>query len=248
MVHLFRNDIIVSSADNIPVSSSENGAPGAVAITGSGGNPPAALDEMTESARFKSDDWDVGDSINGGVVSEYSQWDSAEVLSSDPTLRSRCVSREDGAEKMEYTAENPANLLDTMTGRVTFDLGWMHEQYDYVPDANFSFVVSDAKGNYVSEIFDALYAKKDGSGYVDLSIYNIAQANYFGQSYIVDGSFETSYYYTSVDGYEFLITMDNGNVWAECRTSHATVSLYGAYSTTDEVEDILDHLSLTVNE
>lgn len=248
VVHLFRNDIIVSSADNIPVSSSENGAPGAVAITGSGGNPPAALDEMTESARFKSDDWDVGDSINGGVVSEYSQWDSAEVLSSDPTLRSRCVSREDGAEKMEYTAENPANLLDTMTGRVTFDLGWMHEQYDYVPDANFSFVVSDAKGNYVSEIFDALYAKKDGSGYVDLSIYNIAQANYFGQSYIVDGSFETSYYYTSVDGYEFLITMDNGNVWAECRTSHATVSLYGAYSTTDEVEDILDHLSLTVNE
>ena len=206
------------------------------------------MDEMTESARFKSDDWDVGDSINGGVVSEYSQWDSAEVLSSDPTLRSRCVSREDGAEKMEYTAENPANLLDTMTGRVTFDLGWMHEQYDYVPDANFSFVVSDAKGNYVSEIFDALYAKKDGSGYVDLSIYNIAQANYFGQSYIVDGSFETSYYYTSVDGYEFLITMDNGNVWAECRTSHATVSLYGAYSTTDEVEDILDHLSLTVNE
>ena len=52
VVHLFRNDIIVSSADNIPVSSSENGAPGAVAITGSGGNPPAALDEMTESARF----------------------------------------------------------------------------------------------------------------------------------------------------------------------------------------------------
>ena len=80
VVHLFRNDIIVSSADNIPVSSSENGAPGAVAITGSGGNPPAALDEMTESARFKSDDWDVGDSINGGVVSEYSQWDSAEAV------------------------------------------------------------------------------------------------------------------------------------------------------------------------
>ena len=248
VVHLFRNDIIVSSADNIPVSSSENGAPGAVAITGPGGNPPATLDETTEAARFKSDDWDGDDSINGGVVSEYSQWDSAEVLSSDPTLRSRCVSREDGAEKMEYTAENPANLLDTMTGRVTFDLGWMHEQYDYVPDANFSFVVFDAKGNYVSEIFDALYVKKDRSGYVDLSIDNIAQANYFGQSYIVDGSYETSYYYTSADGYEFLITMDNGHVWAECRTSHATVSLHGAYLTTDEVEDILDHLSLTINE
>ena len=55
-------------------------------------------------------------------------------------------------------------------------------------------------------------------------------------------------YYTSVDGHEFLIEMDNGNVWAQCRTSHANVSLYGAYLTTDEVEDILDNLSLTINE
>ena len=66
--------------------------------------------------------------------------------------------------------------------------------------------------------------------------------------FIVEGSYETSYYYTSVDGYEFLIEMDNGNVWAQCRTSHATVSLHGAYLTSDEVEDILDHLSLTINE
>ena len=40
----------------------------------------------------------------------------------DPSLRSCRVTREDGAEKMEYTAENPANLLETLTGRVTLDL------------------------------------------------------------------------------------------------------------------------------
>ena len=168
VVHLFRNDIIVSSRDDIPMPSSENGAPGAVAIDGPGGNPPATLEETIKSNRFKSDDWVAGERINGGVVSEYHQWDSVEVLSSDPVLRSRRIGREDGAEKMEYTAENPANLLDTLTGRVTFDLEWVNEHYDYVPDANLSFVVSDAKGDYVSENFDALYAKKNGSGYVDL--------------------------------------------------------------------------------
>jgi len=248
VVHLFRNDIIVSSMDNIPMPSSENGAPGAVAIGSPGGNPPATLEETIKSNRFKSDDWGIGDSINGGVVSEYHRWDSVEVLSSDPILRSRRIGREDGAEKMEYTAENPTNLLDTLTGRVTFDLDWVNEHYDYVPDANLSFVVSDAKGDYVSEIFEALYAKKDGSGYVDFTIENIAQADYFSQTYVIDGSYETAYYYTSADGYEFLIEMDNGNVWVSCNMSHARISLYSAYLTTDEVEDILDNLSLTINE
>ena len=206
------------------------------------------LEETIKSNRFKSDDWVAGERINGGVVSEYHQWDSVEVLSSDPVLRSRRIGREDGAEKMEYTAENPANLLDTLTGRVTFDLEWVNEHYDYVPDANWSFVVSDAKGDYVSENFDALYAKKNGSGYVDFTIDNIAQADYFDQTYVIDGSYETAYYYTSVDGHEFLIEMDNGHVWVQCRTSHANVSLHGAYLTTDEVEDILDNLSLAINE
>ena len=247
VVHLFRNDIIVSSRDDIPAPSSENGALGAVGITSPNGNPPFTLEEEAESSRFKSDDWDIGDSINGGVVTEYFQWDSVEVLSSDPALRSRRVSREDGAEKMEYTAENPKNLLDTMTGRVTFNLEWLDEHYDYVPDANLSYVVSDAKGNYVSEYFEALYAKKDGSGYVTIDIQNRAQEANYAQGYIIDGSYETAYYYTSANGYEFLIKMNRGWVWVECRTAHAEVGLNGAYLTTDEVEDILDNLLLSID-
>ena len=248
VVHLFRNDIIVSSRDDIPMPSSENGAPGAVGITSPSGTPPAPLEEMIESGRYKSDDWEYGNRIGGGVLFEYTEWEFAEVLSSDPTLRSRRVGREDGAEKMEYTAENPASLLNTLTGHVTFDLEWLNEQYDYVPDANMSFVVSDTTGDFVIVAFCAVYAKKDGGGYVEVNIYNVAQTDYWGQSYIIDGSYETAYYYTSSDGYEFLIQMHNGRVWVECRTSHASINLYGAYLTTDEVEDILDNLSLTINE
>ena len=248
VVHLFRNDIIVSSSDDIPPLSSENSEPGAFGVSAPGGHLPVALEEMIASNRVKSEDWDLGESINGGVVSEYLQWDSVEVLSSDPSLRSRRIGREDGAEKMEYTAENPANLVDTLTGRVMFDLGWLGEHYTYAPDADLSFVVTDADGGYVSEYFSALYAKEDGEGYVHVEMYNTAQEDYFARTYIIDGGFETAYYYTSADGHEFLIEMDNENVWAECRTSHANVSLRGAYLTTDEVEEILDNLSLTINE
>lgn len=251
VVHLFRNDIIVSSKNDIPISSNEhNGVPvpDAVAVVAPNGDEPAALEEMIETLRYKTDGWTTSENINGGVTNEYSVWDSMEVLSSDPALRSRRVGREDGAEKMEYTAENPTNLLDTLTGRVAFDLDWLNERYDYVSDANLSFVVSDAEGNYAEEAFDALYVTKDGTGYVYLDIYNTAQSDYFAQSYVIDGSYETAYYYTSADGYEFLIEMDNGNVWVECNTSHASINLHSAYLTTDEVEDILDNLSLTINE
>ena len=249
---LFRNDIIVPDEDAIASlsdASSGNGtADEAVSVVAPNGTPPFPLDEIIDSARFKSKDWAVGEGIGDGLPLEYSKWDFAEVISNDPTLRSRRVGREDGAEKMEYTAENPANLLGTLTGRVTFDLSWMDSWYNYVPDANLSYVITDADGNYVGETFNALYAKPDESGYVSIELYNVAPADYFGQSYIIDGSFETSYYYTTPDGYEFLIEMNTGNVWAECRTGHAAVSLYGAYLNSEEIESILDNLSLSIAE
>ena len=133
VTYLFRNDIIVSDANDIPISNDKN-SPGVIGVHTPNDTPPASLEEMIESDRFKSVDWANGKMIDGGVISEYSRWDFAEVLSDDPALRIRRVGRADGAEKMEYTAENPANLVDTLTGRVVFDLSWISRQYDYVPD------------------------------------------------------------------------------------------------------------------
>lgn len=246
VTYLFRNDIIVPNANDIPISN-DNNNPGVVGVHTPNDTPPASLEEMIESDRFKSADWANGNMIDGGVISEYSRWDFAKVLSDDPTLRIRCVGRADGAEKMEYTAENPANLVDTLTGRITFDLSWISGQYDYVPDANMSFVVTGKDGTYVSEMFSALYSKEDNSGYVRVEVYNVAQTDYFAQSYIIDGDYETAYDYTTTDGFEFLIRMNEGNVWADCRMSNAKISLYGAHLTSDEIEDILDNLSLETN-
>ena len=137
--------------------------------------------------------------------------------------------------------------MDTLTGRVVFDLSWISRQYDYVPDANMSFVVTGKDGDYVSEMFSALYSKEDNSGYVRVEVYNVAEADYFAQSYVIDGDYETTYDYTTADGFEFIIRMHNGNVWADCRMSNAKISLYGAYLTSDEIEDILDNLSFETN-
>lgn len=243
---LFRNDKIVASRADIPIPPDTGGGPNEVGILGPGGDSPYSLEEMTQSSRFKSDDWDIGEAIGGGIVPDYTKWDAVEVLSRDPALRSRRVTREDGAEKMEYTAEDPASLLTTLTGRVTLDLSWVDSRYDYVPDANMAFVVKDSEGHYVSETFSGLYAKKDSSGYVEVTFDNTAQADCFGQSYIMDGSYETAYYYTSADGYEFLVMLNDGWVWATCRTSYTSFALHGAYLTQSEVEDILDHLSLSI--
>jgi len=246
VTYLFRNDIIVADVNDIPMST-DNNSPGVIGVHTPNNTPPATLEEMIESDSFKSADWANGKMIDGGVIPEYSRWDFAEVLSNDPSLRIRRVGRADGAEKMEYTAENPTGLVDTLTGRFKFDLSWISGQYDYVPDANYSFVVTSKDGDYVSEMFSALYSKEDNSGYIRVEIYNVAQADYFAQSYVIEGDYETAYTYTTADGLEFLIKMHNGNAWADCRMSNAKISLYGAYLTSEEIEGILDNLSFETN-
>lgn len=245
VVHFFRNDIIVDSWEDIPDPADEG--IGAVGVTGPIGNPPSTLEEMIEDSRFKSDGWSSKETIGGGgLVYGYNQWDDFKLIDNDPALRSRRVTRADGAEKMEYTAENPASLVDTLTGRVTCDLSWMGEHYDYVPDGNFSYVVTDPEGGYVCELLDALYARPDGSGYVTITLSNTVTSGNDTPTYVIDGSYETAYYYTNSGGYEFLIELDNGNIWASCDTDHASVSLYGAYLTQGEIEDILDNLQLSI--
>ena len=68
------------------------------------------------------------------------------------------------------------------------------------------------------------------------------------QSYAVDSSYEEAYYYTTQSGCEFLITADGDTVWASCTTVKTNVSLYGAYLTTRDLEQIVEHLALSISE
>ena len=154
---------------------------------------------------------------------------------------------EDAAEKMQYMAEDPATLLPELTGRIQFDLTWLSEHYDALPRDNQAYVIRDADGAFVSEFFWARYGAKDGKGWIALEAVYDGTHNW-GASYIVDGIYEEAYYYTTQNGCEFLITADSGTVWADCTTDHASVSLYGAYLTTQDMEQIVEYMAMSMRE
>ena len=205
---------------------------------------PHSLEDVTEARRITADEWENGEKIGGGG----SGWDSAEVLSSDTALSIRRITREDGAEKMEYMAENPNDLVPFLSDKFALDLTWMNENYRFVPETGIAYVVRDPGGAFTGNYFSALYGAADGKGYISFELrYDTSWEN-SNQSYIVDSSYEEAYYYTTQSGCEFLITADSGHVWAECCTAHANVSLSGAYLTTDAVEQIVEHLALSIKE
>ena len=247
VVHRFRNDIIVSSVSELPAPTEDT--PAAVAEPASGRKAPKTLEErLADGPRFTMDEWRNGEKIDGTISHLYTGWDHSELISDDPALCIRRITRtEDGAEKMQYMAADPANLLPVLTGKIRFDLTWLAENYKTVIPDDQAFIIRDADGNLANEFFWASYGANDGKGWVRLEIMYDSTWN-LSPAYIVDGSFEEAYYYTTASGCEFLITADSDTVWASCTTAKTNVSLYGAYLTTAEVEQIVEHLALSITE
>ena len=247
VVHRFRNDIIVSSVSELPVPTEDT--PTAVAEPASGRKAPKTLEErLADGPRFTMDEWRNGEKIDGTISHLYTGWDHSELISDDPALCIRRITRtEDGAEKMQYMAEDPADLLPVLTGKIRFDLTWLAENYKTVIPDDQAFIIRDADGNLANEFFWASYGANDGKGWVRLEIMYDTTWN-LSPAYIMDGSFEEAYYYTTANGCEFLITADGDTVWASCTTAKTNVSLYGAYLTTRDLEQIVEHLALSISE
>ena len=247
VVHRFRNDIIVSSVSELPAPTEDT--PTAVAEPASGRKAPKTLEErLADGPRFTMDEWRNGEKIDGTISHLYTGWDHSELISDDPALCIRRITRaEDGAEKMQYMAEDPADLLPVLTGKIRFDLTWLAENYKTVIPDDQAFIIRDADGNLANEFFWASYGANDGKGWVRLEIMYDSTWN-LSPAYIVDGSFEEAYYYTTASGCVFLITADGDSVWASCTTAKTNVSLYGAYLTTRDLEQIVEHLSVSIAE
>lgn len=247
VVHRFRNDIIVSSVSELPAPTEDT--PTAVAEPASGRKAPKTLEErLADGPRFTMDEWRNGEKIDGTISHLYTGWDHSELISDDPALCIRRITRtEDGAEKMQYMAADPADLLPVLTGKIRFDLTWLAENYKTVIPDDQAFIIRDADGNLANEFFWASYGANDGKGWVRLEIMYDSTWN-LSPAYIVDGSFEEAYYYTTANGCEFLITADGDTVWASCTTAKTNVSLYGAYLTTRDLEQIVEHLALSISE
>lgn len=248
VVHRFRNDIIVSSVSELPAPTEDT--PTAVAVVTDSQSAAQTLDEiLAEGPYITAEEWETGEKIGGTTSAQYGGWDTAELISSDPALSVRRITREtDGAEKMQYMAEDPADLLPVLTGKIRFDLTWLAEHYSVVIPDDQAYIIRDEDGAFVSEYFSAAYGANDGKGWVSLDMDYDTTRKGLGPSYIVNGTFDQAYYYTTQDGYEFLITASHDKVWASCYTDHAAVSLYGAYLTTRDLEQIVEHLALSISE
>ena len=248
VVHRFRNDIIVSSVSELPAPTEDT--PTAVAVVTDSQSAAQTLDEiLAEGPYITAEEWETGEKIGGTTSAQYGGWDTAELISSDPALSVRRITREtDGAEKMQYMAEDPADLLPVLTGKIRFDLTWLAEHYSVVLPDDQAYIIRDEDGAFVSEYFSAAYGANDGKGWVSLDMDYDTTRKGLGPSYIVNGTFDQAYYYTTQDGYEFLITASHDKVWASCYTDHAAVSLYGAYLTTRDLEQIVEHLALSISE
>ena len=247
VVHRFRNDIIVTSVNELPEPTEDT--PMAVAVVTDSQSAAQTLEDvLAEGPYITAEEWKSGEKIGGTTSAQYGGWDTAELISSDPALSVRRITREtDSAEKMQYMAEDPADLLPVLTGKICFDLTWLAENYKTVIPDDQAFIIRDADGNLANEFFWASYGANDGKGWVRLEIMYDTTWN-LSPAYIVDGSFEEAYYYTTASGCEFLITADSDTVWADCTTAKTSVSLYGAYLTTAEVEQIVEHLALSITE
>ena len=245
VVHRFRNDIIVSSVSELPASTEDT--PTAVAVVTDSQSAAQTLDEiLAEGPYITAEEWESGEKIGGTTSHLYGGWDHAELISDDPALCIRRITREeDGAEKMQYMAADPAALLPVLTGNIRFDLTWLSENYKAVSLDDQAFIIRDEDGGFVSEYFWAAYGASDGTGWIRLEIVHDTTWN-MSPTYIVDGTFEEAYYYTTADGYEFLITADGDTVWADCTTAKTSVSLYGAYLTTADIEQIAEHLAVSI--
>ena len=239
VIHQFRNDILISDLSEIPEPTGDTPMAVAVAKPASSRKAPKTLAErLADGPRFTMEEWRNGEKIDG--------WDHAELISDDPALCIRRITREeDGAEKMQYMAADPAALLPVLTGTIRFDLTWLSENYKAVSLDDQAFIIRDEDGGFVSEYFWAAYGANDGKGWFRLEIMHDTTWN-LSPDYIVDGTFEEAYYYTTASGYEFLITADGDTVWADCTTAKTSVSLYGAYLTTADIEQIAEHLAVSI--
>jgi len=249
---LFYNPTIVETSQDVSaIAKDSNDGDGFLevySITMPNSKTPHTLEELTESHTRKSREWLSEDNIGGTVSFDYREWTSMEVIEADTSPKHRIVYEKKGATKEEYTAENPAELQN-LPVKFRIDLTWLNHHYHAVPNANLYYMMQDKKENYIGEHFDFLYAGNNNDAWFSMECsYDATNRRMAENQFVSKETYDEVYYYTSADGMEFLITAYGDCIWAECTTPHCGISLYGGYLKTGEVEQILDHLGLSISD
>ena len=246
--HLFYNPTIVPTPGDATAATVQSGAaPSLSGLAKPNSGTPHSLADMTESYSAKSRGWDSENTIGGSVSSIHETWISMTPLESKNGVRARLVTGKSGAVKTEYTAENPDLLQSVLPEQIAIDTAWLNETYQYVPDANCAYIIEDKKGAYAGSYFSALYAADDESAWFGLEYSNAAQSDQDeSNSFVAESDYDNVYTYTTESGAEFLIQTYGDCAWLSCTTASTSIQLYGGYLTCAELEQIAEHLDVTL--
>ena len=96
VIHRFHNDILISDFSEIS-KASNNTSDSTVAISGPNGSAPHSLEDIIKESQITAEEWDNGERIGGGTSFAYATWDTASLISNNPALRTRLVTRTYGA-------------------------------------------------------------------------------------------------------------------------------------------------------
>lgn len=244
--YLFYNPTIVPTPDDTTDAAVQSGASLSSAETPNSATPHSLAD-MTESYSAKSRGWDSEDTIGGSVSPIHENWISMTPLESKNGVRERLVTGGSGITKTEYTAQTPDALQSILPDQILVDTAWLEETYQAVPDANCAYIIENKKGAYMGSYFSALYATDDESAWFGLEYAHSAQSNrHKSNSFVAESAYDNVYIYTAQSGTEFLIQTYGDCVWLSCSTSNTSIHLYGGHLTCEELEQIAEHLGVTL--
>ncbi len=245
---VFYNPVIVKSAHELRdmIVKSAGDEETTIGMSAPATGTPISQEEVIQDWSFAANDWDSETTIGGSFTSQYSDWQSVQVLKGEGSLKSRVIYNANGAEKQDYTAEDPAQLLDLLSGHISLNLAWANEHLDYVPYGNRYYHIYAGDGADVGECLYFLYACGDKAYITTTITCDLTHTSTGVTEGIKEGSYDEAYYYTTSSGMEFLITSCGDIVWAECSTANCDVDLYAGYVTAAQVEDFLDHLELSL--
>lgn len=212
-------------------------------VVGPNSRTPHSLEEMIESRTFKDRGWLSEETMNGSVRSD-DQWESMEVVQAEGDIKKRYVYATNGAVKTEYTARKPGMLQDVMTGDVRIDLAGLDEAFQWVPNANLFYEITEKNRKEVGTYCDVLYQGEAEGSFFALNCTNTAARNQNENAYIPADAYDQIYHYTNAAGIEFIIKVYGDCVWAESIMEHSEIGLYGGYMRTDEIEKALEYVYL----
>lgn len=241
-IHGFINPIIVENMQALRQYISQNDV-SSYSVTAPNSKTPHSLEEMTESCTFKDRGW-LSEETMGGSVRSEDEWMSMEVVQVEGDFKKRYVYATNGAVKTEYTTKDPGMLQDLFTGDVRIDFSGLDEEFQWVPNANMFYEIVERNHKEVGTYCEALYQGEAERSFFVLSCTNTAAKNQMENAYIAADAYDQIYHYTNAEGMEFIIKVYGDCIWAESVMEHSEIGLYGGYMRTDEVEAVLEHISL----